>query len=184
VEATVFHSTATEFDYDQTRQDNPALPNYQGPKLNVLGYASNGLELETIGSIGSFALNVNLLYSKEKITQNLGSPGVVGNFTNAPRFRFTISPRYAIADVEFGATVRGESWSYTSNDNTTKNDGFYLVSAFARYNFGGGLSGSVNINNLFDKVVGGGGFVGGSNTVVGGSGDTGRTISATVRYAF
>jgi outer membrane receptor protein involved in Fe transport len=191
VAATLFHSTTTEFDYDQTRQDDPNLPNYQGPKLNVLGYKADGVELETAGSVGAFSVNFNLVYSKEVVTQDLvgsaiGNSSVGKTSGGVPRWRYTISPRYTWNDLTVGATVRGQSGVYTGNDNVNRIDGHFIVNAFANYDFGNGFIGSLNVNNLFDKVypAGGGGFVGGSTTVFGAGVETGRTISASVRYAF
>jgi outer membrane receptor protein involved in Fe transport len=185
--ATFFHSTTTEFDYDQTRQDNPNLPNYQGPKLNVLGYKADGVELETSGSIGALGLNVNVVYSKEVMTSNLGDASQVGKTSGGvPKLRYTISPRYAIGDAVIGATIRGQGKVFADNSNTQTIDGHFVVNAFVNYDFGGGLTGSLNINNLQDKVypTGGGGFVGGSSTVFGAGLETGRTLNASVRYAF
>jgi outer membrane receptor protein involved in Fe transport len=199
--ATLFHSTTNEFDYDQTRQDNPALPNYQGPKLNQLGYKADGLELESVNTFGSLGLNVNLVYSKEVITSdaagtaidnlpaNAGNPKTsqVGKTSGGvPTWRYTISPRYAIGDAVVGATVRGQGKVFTGNDNVNTIGGHFIVSAFVNYDFGGGLTGSLNVNNLLDKLypAGGGGFVGGSSTVFGAGVETGRTINASVRYNF
>lgn len=187
VSATYFHSTTTEFDFDQTRQDNPNLPNYQGPKLNVLGYKADGIELETAGAIGNIGLNINVVYSNEKMTSNLGDPSQVGKTSGGvPKLRYTISPRYAIGNLVLGATMRGQGEVFSDNSNTTKIDGHFIINAFANYDFGNGLIGSLNVNNLFDKVypTGGGGFVGGSTTVFGAGVETGRTISASVKYAF
>ena len=185
--ATYFKSTTNEFDYDQTRQDNPNLPNYQGPKLNVLGFKADGIELETAGSVGNFGLNVNLVYSKETITKNLGDPSQVGKTSGGvPKLRYTISPTYALGDLTLGATIRGQGKVYADNNNVTTIDGHYVVSAFVTYDFGGGLIGSLKVNNLLDKVypTGGGGFVGGSTSIFGAGMETGRTINASVRYQF
>jgi outer membrane receptor protein involved in Fe transport len=187
VAATLFHSTTKEFDYDQTRQDNPALPNYQGPKLNVVGYKADGIELETGGSMGKFALTFNVVYSNEVITSNLGDPSAVGKTSGGvPKWRYTISPRYAIGDAVIGATVRGQGKLFADGGNTQTIDGHYVVNAFVNYDFGKGLVGSLNVNNLFDKVypTGGGGFVNGSNTIFGSGVETGRTLSASMRYSF
>ena len=187
VAATVFHSTTNEFDYDQTRQDDPTKPNFQGPKLNQQGFKADGIELETGVSAGAFSLLVNFVYSKEEITQDLGNPGAVGKTSaGVPKVRYNISPRYSIGNLTFGAVVRGQSKVFTGGDNVNTIDGYYIVNAFANYDFGNGLSASLNANNLFDKLApaGGGGFVGGSTTVFGAGVETGRTISATVKYAF
>jgi len=185
--ATLFHSTTQEFDYDQTRQDNPALPNYQGPKLNVVGYKADGLEFESAGAIGDFALNVNIVYSDEKITTNLGAPAFIGKTESGlPKLRYTISPRYTFGPATFGATLRGQDSVWADGGNTIRIGGHYVVNAFVNYDFGRGLTGSVNVNNLFDKVypAGGGGFVPGSTTVFGAGLENGRTINASLRYTF
>ncbi len=185
--ATVFRSTTSEFDYDQTRQDDPTKPNFAGPKLNQQGFKADGIELESALSSGALSLLVNVVYSKEVITQDLGNPGAVGKTSGGvPKLRYNISPRYTIGALTFGATVRGQSQVYTGGDNVNTIDGHYIVNAFANYDFGNGLTASVNANNLLDKLApaGGGGFVGGSTTVFGAGVETGRTLSASVRYAF
>ena len=187
VAATLFHSTTNEFDYDQTRQDDPTKPNYQGPKLNQVGYKADGVEFEAGASAGAFAVNVNVVYSNEVITSNLGNPGAVGKTSGGvPKWRYNISPRYAIGDLTFGATVRGQGKLFAGDDNVNTIDGHYIVNAFANYDFGKGLTGAVNVSNLFNKLApaGGGGFVGGSTTVFGTGVEAGRTLSASVRYAF
>ncbi len=187
ISGTLFHSTTNEFDYDQTRQDNPNLPNYQGPKLNVVGYKADGLELETGASFGDFGLLFNLTYTDQKITTNLGNPAAIGKTPGGePKVRYTISPRYAFGPLVVGGTVRGQSNVFTGDDNKNTIDGHYIVSAFANYDFGNGLTGSVNVNNLFDKLAcaGGGGFVGGSTTVFGCGVELGRTIAASIKYSF
>ena len=185
--ATLFHSTTGEFDYDQTRQDDPTKPNYQGPKLNVLGYKSDGVEFESAASAGAFSVNLNVVYSDEKITKNLGDPGTVGKTSHdASKWRYTISPRYTLGSLSFGAVVRGQSWLWTSDSNTTRINGHYIVNAFANYDFGNGITAALNIGNLLDKVhpSTSGGFIGGSNKIFGTGAETGRTFSASVRYAF
>ncbi|GCL66313.1 TonB-dependent receptor [Pseudaquabacterium pictum] len=186
VAATVFRATTEEYDYDQTRQDDPSKPGFQGPKLDVKGYKATGLELETGATVGNLGLNVNLTYSDEKLASSLFNPASVGKVQGGvPKWRYTISPRYAIGDAVIGATIRGNSWVYADDNNVRKVDGHYIVSAFVNYDFGRNITGSLNVNNLFDKVypAAGTGFVGGSTSIVGGA-ETGRTISATVKYAF
>ena len=188
VAATVFHSTTEEFDYDQTRQDDPNKPNFQGPKLDVKGYKASGVELETGGAIGNLGLNINVVYSDEQLASSLFNAAAVGKTEGGvPKWRYTISPRYAIGDAAVvGATIRGQSRVYADGNNVRTIDGHYIVNAFVNYEFAKGMVASLNINNLFDKVypTGGGGFVGGSSTLFGAGVETGRTISASVRYNF
>ncbi len=188
VSATIFHSTTQEFDYDQTRQDDPTKPNYQGPKLNQLGYKADGVELETaLATNGGLSLNVNVVYSKEVKTLDLGNPGTVGKTSSGvPKLRYTITPRYTIGGLTFGATVRGQSEVFADGGNTQTIDGHFIVNAFANYDFGNGLTASLNVSNLLNKIApaGDGGFVGGSSTVLGAGVETGRIMGASLRYAF
>ncbi len=103
-----------------------------------------------------------------------------------PKWRYTISPRYAIGNAVVGATIRGQGKVFSGDDNVNTIDGHFIVNAFVNYEFGNGITAALNVNNLFDKVypTGGGGFVGGSTTVFGAGVETGRTINASVRYAF
>jgi outer membrane receptor protein involved in Fe transport len=187
VAATYFRSTTTEFDFDQTRQNiDPNLPNF-GPQLNVKGYKADGLELETTASVGNLGLLVNVVYSKEEITSDLGVPANVGKTSGGvPKWRYNISPRYSFGPLTVGATVRGQGKVFAGDNNVNTIDGHFIVNAFANYEFGNGLIGSLNVNNLFDKFypAGGGGFVGGSTTIAGSGIQTGRSISGSIRYAF
>lgn len=189
--ATVFHSTTTEFDYDQTRQDDPTKANYAGPKMNVMGYKADGVELESAGAMGNFGLAMSVVYSNETITKDAvgsatGNSSVGKTSGGVPKWRYNISPRYAFGDTVVGATIRGQGKVYADGGNTTTIDGHYIVNAFVNHDFGNGLTGSLNISNLFDNVypASGAGFVAGSNSVVGAGVETGRTISASVRYNF
>ena len=187
VAATLFHSTTTEFDYDQTRQDDPTKANYAGPKLNVQSFKADGVELEAAASAGAFSLNFNVVYSKESITGDLGNPGAVGKTSaGVPKVRYNISPRYTVGGLTVGAVVRGQSKVFTGGENVNTIDGHYIVNAFANYEFGNGLTASLNVGNLFDNLVpaGGGGFVSGSSKVFGAGVEPGRTFSASLRYAF
>lgn len=191
VAATVFHSTTTEFDYDQTRQDDPTKPNYAGPKMNVMGYKADGIELESAGAMGNLGLAVNVVYSNETITKDAvgsatGNSQVGRTSGGVPKWRYNISPRYAFGDTVVGATIRGQGKVFADGNNTTTIDGHYIVNAFVNHDFGNGLTGSLNIANLFDNVypANGAGFVGGSTTVLGAGVETGRTISASIRYNF
>lgn len=185
--ATYFHSTTNEFDYDQTRQDDPTKPNYGGPKLNVLGYKASGVELESGASIGNLGLVANVVYSDETMTSNMVDPTQVGKTSGGvPKVRYTISPRYQMGPAVAGVTVRGQSKVFADNNNVLTIDGHYILNAFVNYDFGNNFIGSLNASNLANKIypTSGGGFVGGSTTVFGAGVETGRTISASVRYKF
>ena len=83
-----------------------------------------------------------------------------------------------------GGVIRGQGSVWADDGNTTKIDGHYVVNAFVNYDIGGGWIGTLNVNNVADKVfpTGGGGFVNGSASVFGAGPELGRTINAGVRW--
>ena len=183
---TYFRSTVNEFDYDQTRQDNPALPNYAGPKLNILGYKADGFEVEGGFSMGIFSLNGNLTQAKSVKTADFVTSNIGKESGGVPRLRYNIIPRVTLGNFTVGGVIRGQGSVWADDGNTTKIDGHYVVNAFVNYDIGGGWIGTLNVNNVADKVfpTGGGGFVNGSASVFGAGPELGRTINAGVRYTF
>jgi len=178
--ATYFHSTTKEFDYDPTRNVQR-----DGPYLRELGYKADGVEFESGFSIGNFALNANAVYSDESFTKNTASSTYIGKTpAGSTKWRYTLSPRYTMGDTVFGATARGVGKMYLNDANTSWVDGHYIINAFVNHNFGNGMIGSLNVNNLFNKLYPSStaGLI--SGNVYGAGVETGRTISATVRYKF
>jgi outer membrane receptor protein involved in Fe transport len=178
--ATYFHSTTKEFDYDPTRNVQR-----DGPYLRELGYKADGVEFESGFSMGNFALNANAVYSDESFTKNTASNTYIGKTpAGSTKWRYTLSPRYTMGDTVFGATARGVGKMYLNDANTSWVDGHYIVNAFVNHNFGNNVIGSLNVNNLFNKLYPSStaGLI--SGNVYGAGVETGRTISATVRYKF
>jgi len=182
--ATVFKSTTNEFDYDQTRQDDPTKPNFAGPKLNQLGFKSNGFELEGGFSMGAFSLNGNVVHSKEELTSSFDKNAIGKTSGGVPKLRYNIVPRYTFGDLTIGGVLRGQGEVFADGSNTTKIKGHDIINAFANYDFGNGLVAAVNVNNLFNKVfpASGAGFI--APGIVGAGVETGRTMNASVRYNF
>ena len=192
--STLYHTTVTEFDYDQTRT--------VGPKLNQTGYRSNGLELESVLRIGAFALNANATYTDLKITSDLvgqaTGTSTVGNTPHGtPRWLYSISPRYDFGAGSAGFTVVGQSKVWSDDANTLQVEGRALVNAFVNYNVAPNTTLSLNASNLFNTVAFSGGVEQGSlaqiralGAAIGAQGvvsarpETGRTISVAVRHAF
>jgi outer membrane receptor protein involved in Fe transport len=178
--ATYFHSTTKEFDYDPTRNIQR-----DGPYLRELGYKADGVEFESGYSIGNFALNANAVYSDESFTKNTASSTYIGKTpAGSAKWRYTLSPRYTVGNTVFGATARGVGKMFLNDANTSSVAGHYIVSAFVNHDFGNGVIGSLNVNNLFNKLYPSStaGLI--SGNVYGAGVETGRTISATVRYKF
>jgi outer membrane receptor protein involved in Fe transport len=178
--ATYFHSTTKEFDYDPTR--NIAR---DGPYLKELGYKADGVEFESGVSFGNFSLNANAVYSDESYTKNTASTTYIGKTpAGSAKWRYTVSPRYTLGNTVMGAGVRGVGKMYLNDSNTESVNGHYIVNAFVNHDFGNGVVGSLNINNLFNKLypAGTAGLI--SGNIYGAGVETGRTVSATVRYKF
>jgi outer membrane receptor protein involved in Fe transport len=178
--ATYFHSTTKEFDYDPTR--NIAR---DGPYLKELGYKADGVEFESGVSFGNFSLNANAVYSDESYTKNTASSTYIGKTpAGSAKWRYTVSPRYTLGNTVMGAGVRGVGKMYLNDSNTESVNGHFIVNAFVNHDFGNGVVGSLNINNLFNKLypAGTAGLI--SGNIYGAGVETGRTVSATVRYKF
>lgn len=192
--ATLFHATVNEYDYDQTRT--------VGPKLNVIGYKADGLELESVFTAGDFAINANAVYTKAKITRDLvgqaSDSSTVGNVPGgSPDWLYTISPRYSFGPLTVGASIVGQSDVWSNNGNNFKVEGRAIVNAFAHYELSPQLTLSVNASNLFNKITPSGGIDQGSladvrklGAVLGAAGvasfrpESPRTVSVSLRYRF
>ncbi|CAN7474431.1 TonB-dependent receptor [Pseudoduganella sp. LjRoot289] len=192
--ATVFHATVNEYDYDQTRT--------VGPKLNLIGYKADGLELESVLSAGNFSLNANAVYTKAKITRDLvgqasGASTVGGVPGGTPDWLYTIAPRYSAGAFTLGAVIVGQTAVWSNNGNNFKVKGRQLVNAFLNYELTPELSLGLNVSNLFNKITPSGGIDQGSladvrrlGAVVGAGGvasfrpESPRTASVALRYRF
>jgi outer membrane receptor protein involved in Fe transport len=178
--ATYFRSTTKEFDYDPTRNIQR-----DGPYLRELGYKADGVEFESGVSFGNFSLNANAVYSDESFTKNTASSTFIGKTpAGSTKWRYTLSPRYTMGNTVFGAIARGVGKMYLNDANTASVAGHYIVNAFVNHEFGNGVVGSLNVNNLFNKLYPSStaGLI--SGNVYGAGVETGRTVSATVRYKF
>lgn len=178
--ATYFHSTTKEFDYDPTRNIQR-----DGPYLRELGYKADGVEFESGFSFGNFSLNANAVYSDESFTKNTASNTYIGKTpAGSTKWRYTVSPRYTMGNTVIGAGVRGVGKMYLNDDNTASVNGHYIVNAFINHEFGNGIVGSLNVNNLLNKLYPSStaGLI--SGNVYGAGVETGRTVSATLRYKF
>lgn len=180
--ATVFTATVDEFDYDQTRTI--------GPKLNVVGTKANGAEIESVLTMGNFAVNANLTYTDLKVTKDLVGTAT-GNSTvgkvpgGVPKLLFTIAPRYSIGPVTVGAVIVGQSYVFNDSFNTFKVDGRTIVNGFVNYALTSSTTLSVNASNMFNKAASSSGLGGPSaQNIVELRPETGRAISASIRHAF
>lgn len=179
---TLFTASVDEFDYDQTRTI--------GPKLNVVGTKANGVEIESVLTMGNFAVNANLTYTELKVTKDLVGTAT-GNSTvgkvpgGVPKLLYTLAPRYSIGPVTVGATIVGQSFVWNDTYNTYQVSGRAIVNGFVNYALTADTTLSLNASNLFNKLASSGG-VGGPSAlnIVELRPEAGRTISASIRHTF
>lgn len=77
--------------------------------------------------------------------------------TNIPRKEFSLSTKYKVNKLSFGAGINWQDEYYTDVLNPSDNyqkvtqKAFYLANAMAKYNFSEKLSMQLNIDNIFNK---------------------------------
>ena len=181
VAATLFYSTTAEGDYDPTRITSVN----GGSVINYFGYKAKGVELESAFGIGAFSVAANAVIGNEQYTRSDSNPTWIGHPSGGTsKLRYTISPRYALGNAVFGVSLRGQGSTPADNEGKVSIGGHFMTSGFVNYDFGNGLGLSVNVNNLFDKLypsTGAGKIYG---NIYGAGVETGRTISASLRYNF
>lgn len=151
-------------------------------------YSSRGVEAEAQWSLGDFRLLSGVTLTHAKIT---GGDNVGKVPRRQPRAMYQFSPSYAPGPFEVGAQIVGLTDAYTQNDNTVKLPGYFVVNAFANVQVAQGLSLSLGINNLLNKI----GFTegeaqnngcctpGGTPVYIARS-INGRSAKATLKYVF
>lgn len=151
-------------------------------------FRSNGVEGEVQWNLGALRLLGGLTLTDAKIT---GGSNIGNKPRRQPKLTWQLSPTYVAGPVELGAQIVSTGDSYTQNDNTVKLPGFTVVNAFVNYEVTQGLTFSLGVNNLFDKI----GFTegeaqnngcctpGGTPVYVARS-INGRSAKATLRYSF
>jgi outer membrane receptor protein involved in Fe transport len=150
-------------------------------------FASSGLEVEGDFAFGKgFGITGNLTLTDAEIT----GPASNGNLGNRPRrqapYTLNLSPYYEGEGFDLGLNIFSTGDAPVQDSNQFDLPGYTTVGAFVNYDLRDNLTLSVAGNNLFDEV----GFTEGEegNPAIG---DfvrfrpiNGRTISATIRYAF
>jgi outer membrane receptor protein involved in Fe transport len=185
-EATLFHTTLTEHNYDFTllSKNPPEDPNISAQ------YRGEGLEFTgQLNYLGGF-LVTDITYANSKITANPGDPQSVGQEPQGlPSLLYRISAGYDRGLFALGTNITGHNISYTTNDNTLSVPGSALVSVFGIYRPFDKLEVGVNVSNLLNKLgnAGGGGIQANVSPTLGildNSAYYGRLIDVSVRYKF
>jgi outer membrane receptor protein involved in Fe transport len=157
-----------------------------GSPLIVRKYDSKGVELEGAYSYRGFEVRGSVTWTDAEITGG-NDPTVIGN---RPRRQaaiiYTLSPSYTFGRVSVGSTVIGTTKAYTQDNNDLVMPAYFYVNGFCNVVVAKGLSVSLNVNNLFNKVGISEAEEGSlpSNGIIRARGIPGRTTSVSVNYAF
>ncbi|OZI35952.1 TonB-dependent siderophore receptor [Bordetella genomosp. 1] len=153
--------TVSAFDI---RQRDALVPDVVGFNTQEGRIRSRGLEFEARGQVTpSVELIAALTLLDTKVTE-AAVPANQGKRPQAvPRYFGSMWANYRfggglLEGLKVGAGVRVVGASYADNANDIEADGYTLVDAALRYDFGAasaslkGLEGRLNVNNLFDKT--------------------------------
>ncbi len=185
---TGFRSQATEYNIDIDARGVTQLDQR---------YKTYGAELETQASLGSFAVNANLVYTHSRIVRDM----IGGNAGNVPRaqpdFQWTISPSFNRPFGSVGFVVIGQTATYPNDDNVLRQKGVTTVNAFVSVHPVEKLTLSLNAANIFNTFDQAGRLDQGSRADLAANGAlfgvpfaatnrvaTGRTVSASAAYEF
>jgi iron complex outermembrane receptor protein len=124
---------------------------------------SRGLEFEARGNLGGNLELIAALSLLDTEVSESSNASVIGNRPQAvPRYYGSLWANYAIDSsplegLSIGGGVRLVGSSYSNDANTVKADGYTLLDAALRYDFGvrnpnlKGLQATLNVTNLLDK---------------------------------
>ena len=170
---TLFRSNTTEYSYDQTR-----IALGKDPVVFDKFHAT-GVEFESVFSIGAFSINANATYTDMK-----NSAGFTPH--SNPKWLYTLAPRFVIGPVVVGATIVGQTKA--PNDDTPAAgyaEGHVIVNAFASIDLSEKMLLSINAGNVFNTIASSGAVYGTSTLgLYNFRPETGRTVSASLRYNF
>jgi outer membrane receptor protein involved in Fe transport len=150
-------------------------------------YDAKGIELEAAYRLDALNLSAGVTWTNAKIKADPLNPAVVGN---KPRrqanFIFQGTAAYTTDVFSVGANLIGTTSSFAQDNNALKLPGYAQINAFASYNVLDQLTVGIDVNNLFNKV----GLTEAEEGSIPGNGIirarsiSGRTISASIKYAF
>lgn len=117
------------------------------------GVVSKGIEIDIGGEIND-NWNVDFGLAHYNATNNEGERVN----TRAPKTQITLSTKYTLNKLSFGAGVNWQSAFYatatnpgTNKEENNTQESYYLVNTMAKYDIKNNLSIQLNVNNLFDK---------------------------------
>jgi outer membrane receptor protein involved in Fe transport len=168
---TLFRARTRETNYEVTTQLTTAN-----------SYDAKGAELEAAYRIGDFHVNGGLTLTNAKITAT--GPNQVANIGHTPRRQahavYQLAPGYDLGPASFGLAIVGTGKSWGDDANTLVLPGYTVVHAFLNYQLTPKVQLSVNANNLFNRI----GYTEIETDRNAARSITGRSVKASVRYAF
>ncbi|WP_181179345.1 TonB-dependent receptor [Methylibium rhizosphaerae] len=194
--ATLFHSTYDSSNFDLTR--GPTGTYFQS------GYKATGLELESSFRSGGFAMLANITWIDAKVTanaqgpdpQNLVSSGVGNRPARMPRLLYVLAPSYRVGGFTGGVMLVGRGRNSVDTVSQYEAPSEVQVHLNAHWEFLPGATLSLNVHNLFDKLLADGHMSPGSlaslqanGTIDGlpigtGAAVNGRAVVLGINYAF
>lgn len=150
-------------------------------------YRAHGAEVEAGFQRGPLSITGGLTYTDAEIVSDRLNAAVAGMVPRRqPKLIYQATPQYESRQLTLGAYIVGNTSSFSQDINALKIPGYVLINPFVQYRPIDRLQFMVNVNNVFDKVA----IIEISQTTVPANGvgwgraANGRTISASVRYAF
>ena len=153
----------------------------------VRAYEAKGVEVEAGLRRGPFSVTAGATYTSAKIASDATHPTFIGN---VPRHQadliFEVTPQVDLKYATVGLNMVGTTASYAQDTNQLKLPGYTLVNAFVQIRPMERVQLMLNVNNLFDKLALAEVLQASipASGVVLGHAYSGRTVSATLRYAF
>lgn len=152
-------------------------------------YKATGLELEGAFRKGVFDLRVGATWTDAEIAKDAISPANEGNTPRRQaKLIYQITPAVDFDIVRAGLNIVGTTKAYAQDSNELVFPAYTQVNAFVNLRPMDNLELALNVNNLFN-VVGiteaeEGSIIGGANNYIRARSINGRTVSASIRYAF
>ena len=150
-------------------------------------YSAKGLEFEGEWRRGGFSLVTGATYTRARIDKDANAPAFEGLIPrHIPDFAFFARPSADLGAVTLGAVINGTTESFAQDTNQLVQPGYVLVSPFVQVRPAPGVTLAVNAFNIFDELA----VVSLQAPAIPPSGLTnaqvmnGRTVSASLRYAF
>ena len=175
---TAFHVRTDEQNYEATSQ-----------RFLDRVYKATGMEVEAAFRKGVLDVRAAATYTDSRIAGDAITPANEGNRPRRQaRLAYQVTPTLDFDSVRAGLNIVGRTRAYAQDSNQLVFPGFTQVNAFVSVRPVEKVTLSLAVNNLFDVL----GFTEAEEGAISGAGVnyirarsiTGRTVSASVRYAF